>query len=797
MKVSLNWLNDHIDLSGLSTEEITDLLTFSGVEVEGVETTGVSSDLLVVAQIKSSDPHPDADKLSVCQVDDGSAEPRQIVCGAKNYKVGDHVPLALPGASFGDFKIKEGKLRGVISNGMMCSGKEIGVGTGDEGLLILVDKPAPGTLIRDLVESDTIFELEVTPNRPDCLSHLGIARELFPLTSRLLKKTPDHSLTEDDCKPASADEITIDSADDCPYYTARKITGIEVKESPEWLKTKLTSIGLRPINNVVDITNYVLMEMGHPLHAFDQAKLDGGIHVRRAADGEKLTALDGEEYSLTTDDLVIADKAKSLAIAGVMGGEGSGVTEGTTDILLESAYFAPSQIRQTSRRLNLSSDSSYRFERGTDPVQVLGASELAVRLILQIAGGTAEEATHSAGTPPELVGDVSLDPDYCRKVLGCDIDDDDISTVLSQLGLKTPHDGDGIAWVVPSYRLDLQRPIDLVEEVARIHGLDKIPGRCNGPTADVSKADLAYDFRLKLRRRLAAQGFYECTTLKLIAEGQLADTLGLGMRRGEVIRLKNPLVSDQTHMRNSIVPGLLSSVERNIRMGASDVRLFELGTCFLDEAKRPGATEIQQLAIAVAGKAAPASWVDPSPSGVELPELRGAIEALVPGAKVSFSSSQHDHFPLAAQVKIDGKPVGLAAQLAPGRAREIGASGNLLIAELDLAVLQRLTTGSFQVAELPKFPSITRDVAIEIAADLPAGDLDDFFSKQKEPLLVNVQLFDVFSDPSGEKLATDRRSVAYTLTYRDPMATMKAEQVDAAHAKILDALKAKFPIAIR
>lgn len=797
MKVSLNWLNDHIDLSGLNTEEITDLLTFSGIEVEGVHTTGVTTDLLIVGRIDSSEPVPDSDKLSVCQVNDGTDTPRQIVCGAKNYQVGDHVPVALPGSSFGDFKIKSGKLRGVQSDGMMCSGKELGADDGVDGLMILGDKPAPGTLIRDLMESDTVFELEVTPNRPDCLSHLGVARELFPLTGRLLKKSPDHSLTEDDCRPATSDQIAIDSSDDCPYYTARKISGVEVKESPQWLKTKLESIGLRPINNIVDITNYVLMEMGHPLHAFDAAKVDGGIRIRRASDSETLTTLDGEDYTLTTDDLVIADQSKALAIAGVMGGEESGVTETTTDIILESAYFTPSQIRQTSRRLILSSDSSYRFERGTDPAQVLGASELAVRLIIQLAGGTPEEATSSAGAPPELSRDVSLDPDFCRSVLGTDIERDEIDTVLSQLGLKAAHDGDGTAWVIPSYRLDLHRPIDLVEEVARIYGLDKIPGRCSGPAADISKADLAFDSRMQIRRRLAAQGFYECTTLKLIADNQISDTLGLGTRRGEIVRLKNPLTEDHTVMRNSIIPGLLASVERNVRMGASDVRLFEVGTCFLDEPKRPDATEIQQLAIAIAGNVVPSSWLDPSPENTSLHDLRGAIEAAVPGCEISFTSFDHDHFPLAAQIKIDGKAAGLAAQLSPSRSRDLGVNGSLLVAEVDLAVIQRQTTDRFQVAELPKFPSITRDIAIETPATMPASDLDTFFARLKEPLLVGFDLFDVFADPSGEKLAADRRSIAYTLTYRDPNGTLKTKQVDEVHSRILAELTAKPELTIR
>ena len=798
MKISRNWLNDLIDISDLKTEEITGLLTFSGIEVENVEISGVSSELIIVARISTSDPHPDADRLSVCQVDDGSGTPRQIVCGAKNYTPGDCVPLALPGATVGAFEIKEGRLRGVASLGMLCSARELGLGNENEGLLILQDNPQPGTLIRELFKSDTIFELEITPNRPDCLSHLGVARELSALTGRPLRlKGSIASEGGGKSLSTSSDEIALSAPDDCPFYTARKITGVEVKESPQWLQDKLTSIGLRPINNVVDVTNYLLMERGHPLHAFDVAKLDGGIDVRRAAEDEVLATLDEEEHILTSDDLVISDCSKALAIAGVMGGIESGVTASTTDILLESAYFLPSRIRQTSRRLGLSSDSSYRFERGADPSQVLESSELAVALIVQLAGGTADEVIRAVGAAPEKTTAIPFDADFCRKILGAEIEDDEIAAILSQLGLEQSDQGETTSWIIPSYRLDLKRPIDLVEEVARIYGLDKIPSRNLGPTAEISKADIAYDARMRLRRHLAAQGFHECTTLKLISTTQTHDELGLGMRRGETVALKNPLSEDHTHMRSSIVPGLLASMRRNLRMGATEIRLFELGTCFLNEAKHPTHTEIQQLAIAITGHAAPESWLNKHPDEATFHDLRGSLEALLPGCSIAFTRVKHAHFPLAAQIKVNGKSAGLAAQVGPSRSRELGVDGAILIAEIDLACLQKQSSVAFKVSDLPRFPAITRDVAIETAADLPAGDIDSFFAQQKEPLLVEASLFDVFMDPTGEKLPTDRRSVAYKLIYRDSEATLKAEQVDKAHTRILEALQAKLSVTIR
>jgi phenylalanyl-tRNA synthetase beta chain len=807
MKVSLNWLGDHIDLAGLNTEEICELLTFSGIEVESVDTRGITSELLVVARIISSEPHPNADRLSVCQVDDGSCNPRQIVCGAKNYEVGDHVPLALPGASFGDFKIKQGMLRGVESMGMMCSGKEIGVGTDHDGLLILEGRPEAGTPIRDLFPSDTIFELEITPNRPDCLSHLGIARELHALTGRPLKKDlsqPAASGHTEIPDPTSEVPIRLSDSEGCPFYTLRRINAVTVKESPEWLKSRLQSVGLRPINNIVDITNFVLMEMGHPLHAFDQAKVEGGIDVRRSRSAEKITALDDEDYLLETDDLVIADRSKALAIAGIMGGAASGVSETTTDILLESAWFHPARIRQTSRRLGLSSDSSYRFERGADPSAARAASDIAVELICELAGGTPEPTIESAGSPPLPDSEVSLDPAFCSRVLGAPISGEEIATTLTRLGIEKaprselPEETDApTLWRIPSFRNDLTRPIDLVEEVARIRGLDTIPSRNRGPAADPSRADIAYDAGMRLRKHLAARGFHECTTLKLIARTQLNDALGLGTRQGEVIALKNPLSEDHTHLRSSIVPGLLASLSHNLRHGSSDLCLFEVGTCFIDEAKRPAHSEIQQLAMAMTGKVSPPSWINPDPDTTTLHDLRGAIEALAPCSEVTFLAASHERFPLYATVSIDGSPVGLAAQVAPTRARELGFDQAVLVAELDLSILQKNRRSDFLIRDLPRYPSVVRDVAIEVPVEIPASDIDAFFRGQEDPLLADFRLFDVFTDPTGEKLPAGRRSLAYTLTYRDATATLRAEQVDNAHARILEALQRELPATIR
>ena len=428
---------------------------------------------MVVAQILDSTPHPNADRLSVCCVDPGDGQIRQIVCGAKNYRVGDKVPLALPGAILpGDFEIKIGKLRGVESHGMMCSAKELGLGEGHEGLLILPPSAKVGASISDLYPSDVVLDLEVTPNRPDLLSHYGIAREIAALRQVPLEPPPFRQIS---AVQESCTRISVEAGPDlCPFYSARRIRGVKIAPSPDWLRQRLESLGLRSINSVVDITNFVMMECGQPLHAFDEARLaEGEIHVRPAADGESFRALDGKEYKLTPRDLVIADATAAAAIAGVMGGEGTGVTESTVDVLVESALFNPQAVRRTSRSLGLASDSSYRFERGVDPAGVLAASDRATQLILELAGGIAEPEIEASGALPDATRAVALRPGRCATLLGIEVPQPRIDSILTGFGLRKNADS---GWQIPSFRPDLTREADLIEEIVRAFGIGNIPG---------------------------------------------------------------------------------------------------------------------------------------------------------------------------------------------------------------------------------------------------------------------------------------------------------------------------------
>ncbi len=792
MNYSLNWLSTHLDLAGKSIQEIDDLLTFAGVEVEGIETKGIASEKIVVAQIKEAVQHENADKLKVTQVDCGEGELRQIVCGAKNYKVGDKVPCCLPGATLpAGFTIGETKMRGVESKGMLAAAEEIGLPAGEDGLMILPEDAPIGKPLKELFDSDVQLELEVTPNRPDLLSHYGMAREWAALL-----QTPLKELEIPTAEVTASSTITLESPSACPLYSAVKIKGVKVKESPAWLKERLDSIGLRPINNVVDITNYVLHELGQPLHAFDVSKVSGGIVVRQAKEGETFSALDESQHTLTPDDLVISDESgAALALAGVMGGLDSGVTEGTTDLLLESAYFTPQGIRRTSRSTALMSDSSYRFERGVDPQGVLPASAFAVKLILEIAGGTLEGATEVAGDAPILTQPVGLDAAKLDQLMGGSIELAAAEEILTRLGLTKLDDG---KWEVPSFRADLQRHIDLVEEVARVHGLDNVPSRFAGAFVPSSPVDAAYDADMILRRRLAALGLYECQTIKLISDQQVADTLPLRpMQDGDLIRVKLPLSEDHAVMRPSIVPGLIASAARNVRQQAKALRFFEMGRVFRNAGGgKAKDQESDNLAILVSGGTAPAGWSQ-NDRDADLYDLKGLLGAMLPNQTIRFAPRDREGFVLGCDIKANDQNIGVFARLAPSRERALDFDTPVFVAELDLNKLRKLIRGIEHVDDLPQFPGSSRDAAMELAADVPNADLEKVLDKLNEPLLVSYECFDVFADPSGEKLAADRKSVAYRFLYRSSDRTLKAKEVDDAHQKVLEALSNKLGVSYR
>jgi phenylalanyl-tRNA synthetase beta chain len=772
------------------------LLTLAGVEVEGVETSGCAVKNVVAAQILESAQHPNADRLSVCKVDDGTASPRQIVCGAKNYKVGDKVPLALPGADFGGgFVIKVGKLRGVESQGMMCSAKELGLAEDADGLLILPADTKLGTPIGELFPSDTVLDLEITPNRPDLLSVIGIAREVATLTGKPWKNPAVTSHQH----PPTVGSATLQVADAelCPLYTARKITGVKVGQSPEWLRAKLTAVGLRPINNVVDITNFVMLETGQPLHVFDAAKLDGALNVRLAREGEDFLALDGKTYKLAPTHLVIADAQKAVAIGGVMGGEESGVTEATTDIWLESALFQPQSIRRTSRALGLSSDSSYRFERGVDPAGVAVASQRAAELIAEVAGGTIHHIEfggklHAAGGERT----VPLRSSRVATLLGVEVSDERIAHILSGFGLWK----NGGGWQVPSFRPDLTREVDLIEEIARVIGMDVIPQKTQARFLGASETDRAYDREMALRRSLVAAGLHEARSITLVP----AEPLGIGCTKtapDSLQRVKNPMIDDQVVLRPNLLHGLLTALRDNLRAGAKSVRLFEVGRVFrAAEGNDPGhGGEFQHEAIVLSGPVSELDWRTPEGRNADLFDLKGILAAAL-GDGVTFDKDDNAAVALSLVVKANGSPVGFAGQLWPADARALDTDAPVLFAEIDLGALAKAAPAAGvakKYREIPRFPSVTRDIAMVAAPGVTHEAVMAVFAAANEPLLAGVELFDVFADPAGVKLPAGHRSLAYSLTYRANDRTLTAEEVNAAHQRVKEGLKARLAVTLR
>lgn len=787
MNISLSWLRDYVDWTG-SVSELEELLTRTGLSVESIVTRGADFPKVVVAQILESNPHPNADRLSVCRVDDGSGQPRQIVCGAKNYQVGDKVPLALPGAVLpGDFKIKTGKLRGVESEGMMCSGKELGLADDAEGLLILPADAPVGKPLSELFPADTVFELEITPNRPDWLGHAGVAREVAVFSGG--KFLPPQS---GKIWTGTGADISVESAS-CPFYSVGKISGLRVGPSPAWLRQRIEAIGLRAINNVVDVTNYVMMELGQPLHAFDAAKVRGSVQVREARDGEKFPALDGREYTLSPGQVVIADDERALALGGVMGGEDSGVTESTTEILLESAMFASGNIRRTSRTLGLASDSSYRFERGVNPVDAVLASQRAAQLIIELAGGTAGEVRIFPGENREFVLDaeasgesryfwrtIPLQTEEVSGLLGKDISPEEVEEVLNRLGLLKTDAG----WQVPSFRQDLIRPVDLIEEVARVIGIDRIPGRLVAEPAAPGEADTAYDFAMVLRQKLAALGFHEARTSTLVSEAML-------LGGGAALRLKNPLGGDQSCLRDSLLPSLLSALERNARHGARRVGLFEIGRTFHAE----DAEERSSLGLLLSGKT-PVSWRNEPERELDWHDLKGVIETLVPARLEWRKAEAQPPFALAADIFSAGARLGILAQLAPSEARARDVSAPVLLAELDLMAL-RAASAPRPCGEIPKFPGVSRDLAVVAPVGLSYAEIEGVLHEAKEPLLTAVRPFDIFTDPEGKKLPADQKSLAISLTFRAAERTLTSEEVNAACDRLKQRLRGKLAVNFR
>lgn len=746
MKLSLEWLGAFVRTE-INPETLAHQLTMSGTEVEAIESVGFRSDFVVTARIETFSPHPNADRLSICQVNDGKGL-RQIVCGAKNFQTGDVVPLALPGAELpGGLKIKESKLRGELSQGMMCSAKELGLGEGAEGLLILDRALAPGQPLHQVIPVDTVLTLEITPNRADLLSVRGLAREIGALGYPV--EWPGQKDVE--AVGEAGWSVRVETGSDCPRYTLQVIRGCQVGPSPDWMQRRLQASGLRPINNAVDITNYVLLEFGQPLHAFDAARLSGRlIEVRRARSGETFAALNGKVYPLGSDDLVIADADSPIALAGVMGGESSAVTERTTDIILESASFCPNLVRRTSRRLALISDSSYRFERGIDPALVDLARARAVELLIELAGGKACSLPVESAPPAVHQAYVTLRLPRLQSLLGRPLSSERVTRHLTALGLSTE---DGQQWRVPSFRPDLTREVDLIEEVARLEGLDALESRVVFSSAPRSLADRVAARDQAVAELLSAWGYQEWVTTSLLPREAAVP--------GSV-RTVNPLNEDVSVLRSTLLGSALPCLARNLAHEQRSVRAFEIGDVFREEAGEP--VQEKHLLILGAGMEREDHWSEPGRS-VDFFTIKGAMEGL--------AASIQD---------LGAWEVGVVE---PAVARAHGIKVPVYFCELTLPALgePRLP----QYAEMSPYPAVRRDLAFVVDRGVSHTALVETLRRAGVDELETVELFDVFADETGAKLPPDKKSLAYALTYRSKERTLSEKDVAGWEARLIRA----------
>ncbi|MBX9743423.1 MAG: phenylalanine--tRNA ligase subunit beta [Chthoniobacterales bacterium] len=792
MKISLSWLRDYLQ-TAQTAQQLAETLTRSGLEVKSITTQGAAIDKVVVAQILESAQHPNADRLSVCKVDDGSGTLRQIVCGAKNYQVGDKVPLALPGAVLpGGVKIKVGKLRGVESEGMMCSSRELGLGEGADGLFILPSETAIGTELSELFPPDEILELEITPNRPDWLGIVGVAREasVFGAGEFLWKAPVLPPFKEDLCV------VTIQAPEASPFYSVRRLDGLQIKPSPAWLVERLKAVGVKTISNIVDIANYVMLETGHPLHAFDAAKICGALTIRFAKQGEVLAALDGNTHHLRPSDLVIADDQGPQALAGIIGGANSGVTETTTSVLLESAVFNPSLIRASASLHGITTDAAYRFERGSHATKAMEASARATSLILELASGKPSQEPVIAGalSQPKMV---TLCNNRCRALLGTNISDELIASYLQKLGLLLVDEN---TWEVPSWRLDLTREVDLIEEVVRLHGMESIASRSLIFPAFSSDTDRFHDVIMGLRQRLVAVGFYEARTSVLVAKEEAFSC---------ALALANPMGEQQSVLRTGLLSGLKNVLQRNLNQGARSLRFFEIGKTFhLSEAvNNRGALKKEEdysLALMITGSVKPIFWRSEEDRSLDVYDLKGAIDQLA-CEKIKYQPWKRELLPdlaLMLEVCYEDMPCGYLGIMTPSAARELQPTGQvhpIIVAELSGVFFQKLMERDLWKNEkkISKFPTVTRDLALVLERSQSYESVEAALLEVQEPLLKKVFPFDVFVDPSGEKISSEKKSLALSLVFQSEERTLTAEEVQLAFDRLVARLKEVLGVEVR
>ncbi len=798
MIVSLNWLKEYIDLNGITVEEIVDKLTTSGSEIEEVIDKSEEFKNIVIGKVEEVQKHPNADKLSVCKVNDGQ-EIFNVVCGAPNVAKGQTVPFAKVGAVIpnGKFEIKKAKIRGEKSEGMICAEDELGLGDDHTGIMVLDNSLKIGEPLASALKfNDVILDIAITPNRADSLSHIVIARDLAALFNRKLK-LPNLKTQFEIVNKSESAEVVVENQTGCPRYTAVVVKGIEVKESPEWLKEKLISIGSRPINNIVDVTNFVLHEVGQPLHAFDLDELSGSkIIVKDNGSKNKFITLDSKEREIHSTDLMICDGEKPVAIAGVMGGENSEVTNKTKNILIESAYFNPSSVRKTAKHLGLSTDASYRFERGTDPNGTLKAALRAAELIVEIAGGEIE--TKVIDIYPEEISkrNVSLRFDRINKILGFKIDNEKVLKILEGLEFSISEHDDKIVRVeIPTFRHDIEREIDLIEEVVRIYGFDGVPP-IEKISNTLSKKIDETNFEDELRFRLTALGFNETVSNSLISDEKTMDY-------SRSIKVLNPQSMEMSRLRTSLIPNVLMNISRNIKVKESDLMFFEIGEVFKSENDQiksfEDISEHENLIIALTGNKNKKTWYQK-----EIPfdfyDLVGLTNKSLAKVfanikvKTQFNLESSELFEYSFSKNLGKEILGEGGKVNRELLKKYEIENNVFLFEINLSALKSFDQKSNRYYSLLKYPKVYRDFGFILDKNISYNEVVKTIKQSSSNLLKNVNLFDIFV---SESLGKDKKSLAFKLEYYDESRTLREEEIDKEFWKTIEAVKTNLNAELR
>ena len=804
MLVSYEWLSQYVDLEGISPEDIAEEMNRTGIEVEVIYTRDPGVNGVVVGEVLAVEPHPEADRLNICTVNVGKGQLLQIVCGAKNVAAGQRVPVALIGAKLpGGVHIKKAKLRGVESHGMICSAKELGfpdkvlMKEQTEGIFVLEPDAPVGMDIKEYLSmDDQVIELQLTPNRSDCLGMWGVAHEVAAIFDRELRLPVISEQVPSEA--GTGVEVVVESVEDCPFYAAQVVGNLEVGPSPQWMQNRLISAGIRPINNIVDITNYVMLETGQPLHAFDFDKIaNGQILVRRANDGEKIVTLDDVERECDPEMLLVTDGQEPLAVAGVMGGASSEVTKETKTVLLEAAFFNPLTVRQTSKNLGLRSEASTRFEKGVDPEQILPALYRAVQLLRQLCGGvvSSDASVHKAGDVEEVT--ISLRHERLVNLLGVQISPDEVMDIFRRLRLPAAFENDVYQVQIPTRRPDLMMEVDLVEEVARLYGYDRIPATL--PWGQQLPGALTKEQKLRrdARHMLRELGLNEVVTYSLTsdeAEQEIASLYDL-----QPIRVAMPMSKEHAVLRTTLLPQLVKVAAYNVHRGNERVQLFEVGKVYLtqEETLTDLPEERLQLAALIAGPKAASIWKTPQVDAQNFYELKGILESVlerfgVRDAEYQAADLNGFHPGRTALCVVEDEVIGVLGQLHPKLSKEYDLSEPVVL-QLDL---EKLLKKDLQVIyePIPRYPAVTRDLAVTVDENVPAGRIEAGIRKVAGELLESVTLFDVFT---GEQIGEGKKSVAYSLVFRTNERTLTDEEVHQIHERIVHYLTEQFGAQLR